>query len=94
MKNEDSSRIGQTGRWIIFLGVAFALGAMLWYAKKPLENLVGQRAFPYVVYGLVMVICVWHMLLYNRCPRRLVIPLGIIGWISTFALQWWFVLKH
>ena len=67
-----------------------ALSTMIWFIEKPLTNIVGSRALPYVAWGLVMLILVGNMLLYDFIPSRLVIPIGVACWILTFVLQAWY----
>jgi len=56
------------------------------YLLKPLERVAGEKALPYVIVGMVIVNVVLVMFFYGRCPKRLVMPIGIIGWLTAFLL--------
>ena len=71
--------------------------ALSMYLLKPLERAAGEKALPYVLVGMVMVNVVLVMFLYARCPKRLIIPIGVIGWVVAFLLLFlwnWFGPEH
>jgi hypothetical protein len=84
--------IGEGGRRAIYFGVPMVLMAVCMCTGEFIAHLVGEKAWPYIIYGLELVIIVAGMLLYNCLPKRSVIPLGIAGWVISFLLIYWFVL--
>ena len=60
--------------------------AICTYFLKPIERISGEKALPYVIVGIVMAVILVDRYFYERCPRRLVIPIGVIGWLVTFLL--------
>ena len=92
MDTRHPFKVGEGGRRGIFFGVPAMLCAVLMCTGEQVAGIVGERAWPYVIYGFGAVFAVGGMLLYNHVPRRLVIPLGIAGWIFSFSLIYWFIL--
>ena len=87
MNEENPFGIGAGGRFFIFSGIGMAFVALFMYLLKPLEHMVGGNTLFYVIIGMVMLNGVLVMLAYNHCPKRLVIPIGIIGWLLAFLLM-------
>jgi hypothetical protein len=54
------------------------------------ERFVSEAALPYVFVFTQVALIILGKLLYERVPRRLVIPIGVVGWLVTFSLLWWF----
>lgn len=79
-------QIGQRARFIIFSGVGMAFIALFMYFLKPLEQVVGGNGLFYVIIGMVILSVVLVMLFFDRCPKRLLIPIGIVGWLLAFVL--------
>ncbi len=50
----------------------------------------GQNAEPYVIFFTPVVIGIGGMVLYDHFPKRLIIPLGIIGWIIGLSVFYWY----
>ena len=90
MNEKYPYKVGQAGRWMIFAGVPSIGMAVVTCAQDSLNHSVGQRAFPYVVVGIVGLSFVLSMAVYHRLPKWLIIPIGIIGWILTFSLVCWY----
>ncbi|MGA2748686.1 MAG: hypothetical protein ABSG59_07920 [Verrucomicrobiota bacterium] len=86
MNENQSFSVGPGGRFIVFSGVGMVLIATSMYLLKPLERVAGEKALPYVIVGMVIVNVVLVMFFYGRCPKRLVMPIGIIGWLTAFLL--------
>jgi hypothetical protein len=83
--------LGRSGRWLIFAGLPMMLVAVLFVCfENNLERKVGTRAFPYFLYFTPLVILVAGQLVYEHLPKRLLIPLGVIGWIVTASVLCWF----
>jgi len=71
---------------MIFSGAGMVFFALSMYLLKPLERVAGEKALPYVIVGMVIVNVVLVMFFYRRCPKRLVMPIGIMGWLTAFLL--------
>jgi hypothetical protein len=98
MNTKPSSNIGPAGRWLIFSGVPMALlGALLTitlrHGLSGIANTFGQNAEPYILFFAPVVVCILGGVIYQRWPKRLVIPSGIIGWTIGLSLiyhYFWF----
>jgi hypothetical protein len=82
--------IDAKGRFTIFFGVPAIGFAALMCDGDTIVHTVGEKAYPYVFYGAMIVFAVVGMILYNFVPKRWVLPLGIAGWITTFSWTFWY----
>jgi hypothetical protein len=85
--------ISEGGRWAIFSGVLmFAVVLLLIIFPKdlPFERKFGTTASAYITLAIVLTIGAISMMLYYCVPRRMIIPIGIAGWILTFSLTCWY----
>jgi|SRR5450756_113561 len=85
--------ISPMGRWLIFAGIPMAAGALFFALSEPhhaLEHAVGAKLFPYILAGVPTTLMVGGMVLYDHFPKRLVVPLGIIGWVISVSILCWF----
>ncbi|HXA45606.1 MAG TPA: hypothetical protein VNZ25_08875 [Candidatus Angelobacter sp.] len=85
--------IGPAGRWLIFAGIPMAAWAIFFALTEPhhaLEHAVGEKLFPYILAGVPASLMVLGMVVYGSFPKRLVVPLGIIGWAVSVAVLCWF----
>jgi hypothetical protein len=96
MNKKNPNGIGPSGRWSIFFGIPVTILGILLNVTLPhglepgLANAVGETALPYVVFFTPVVIGVVGIVLYQYLPKRLVIPLGIVGWIVGLSLIYWY----
>jgi hypothetical protein len=51
---------------------------------------VSEPLLPYVVAGVPAAVMILSMVLYGHFPKRLVIPLGIVGWMIHVSVLCWF----
>lgn len=58
-----------------------------------LVHTVGERVAPYLDLGIGGIITIVSLILYDHIPKRLVYPIGIVGWIVTLSLGYWFSMK-
>jgi hypothetical protein len=86
MNEKSPSSVGPFGRYIIFSGAGMAFMAMCLFVLKPLEHAFGERALPYLLLGIGMATIVVDRYIYHRCSQRMIIPIGIVGWLLTFLL--------
>ena len=85
--------IGPSGRWLIFAGIPMAVWAIFFAITEPhhaLEHAVGEKVFPYILGGVPAAAVVGSMVLYKYFPKRLIVPIGTIGWILAFSILAWF----
>ena len=73
----------------LFLGVPAIGFGILMCSGRAIAHLVGEKAYPYVYFGSMILLILGGMILYNIVPKRLAVPLGIAGWITTFTF-WYF----
>lgn len=86
-KTRQPRMVSRRDSWLIFSGIPFSVLAIYSVMVGPSEHqLVGQNAEPYVVFFVPALIVIIAMLVFNHFPKRLVVPLGIIGWIITFVI--------
>jgi len=96
MNNKSPHGIGPAGRWLIFAGIPTAILAILLVStlhhglNKSLVQAVGEKALPYVIVFTPVAIGIIGMVLYDYCPKRLLIPLGIFGWVVGLSLIYWY----
>jgi hypothetical protein len=86
MNEEGPFSVGSGGRFMIFSGAGMVFFALSLYFLKPLERIAGEKALPYVIVGMVIVNLVLVAFFYDRCPKRLIIPIGVVGWVAAFLL--------
>jgi len=90
MKENYPKGIGPTGRWLIFSGANWAVVALFICASRSLEPVVGERSWPYVIYGTPGIIVIASAVLYDHIPSRLIVPVGLIGWAFAVSLLLWY----
>jgi hypothetical protein len=83
-------QIGNAGRWAIFSGAPMVLYALQACTYERLVHVVGERLGPYIGLGIGGIIIVLSLIVYDHVPRRLVFPIGIVGWIVTLSLMYWY----
>jgi hypothetical protein len=82
--------IGEGGRQIIFFGIPMIFLAILMCVAESVAHIVDEKSYPYVLYGIIGAVAVAGMILYNYFPKRLVVPFGIAGWVTSFSLIYWY----
>jgi hypothetical protein len=83
--------IGPGGRWLIFAGIPLSVIAILFTTtERSLDRIVGHAAEPYVLFFVPAAIAITGMVFYDYFPKRLIIPIGIIGWIMGLSIMYWY----
>src|SRR5258706_5554314 len=96
MNKQYPHGIGPQGRWFIFFGIPVAILGVLLVTTLPhglepgLANAVGEKALPYVLFFTPVAVGIAALVLYKYVPKRLVIRLGIVGWIVGLLLIYWY----
>jgi hypothetical protein len=90
MKDKYPLRTDEGARRMIFFGVSAVPIAGLVAVGPQMEHFVGEKALPYVFFGIVVIITLIGMILYHHTPKRLVIPIGIIGWLIAASFLCWY----
>jgi hypothetical protein len=80
--------IGPAGRWMIFSGVAAVLIALFTCIAPALERTVGQNALLAIFFGGVALLFLTLLHLFKRCPTRILITVGILGWLLSFLVMY------
>jgi hypothetical protein len=91
----EDKYVGFWGRVKIYLGApVFIMAAtgMLTPAEKLLTRAWGDGIATYVTLGIVLVVIALSLFLYDHTPKKLIVPIGIIGWLLTLALVLWYSL--
>jgi hypothetical protein len=90
MKNRNPFVIDGGVRRMLFFGVAALPMSVLGCLGERLEHRFGEKISVYIFFGSLMVLTALGILLYNVTPRRVILPLGIAGWLISFLfLFWW-----
>jgi hypothetical protein len=93
MKSNDPQGVGPLGRWPIFFGVPMAILGLLLVTtmrKGFRATAFGQDAEPYIIFFTPIIVGLLGYSLYKLLPRRLIIPLGIVGWAIGLSLIYWY----
>jgi hypothetical protein len=88
MKKQSPFRIDEGARRMIFAGIPVCALAVLVLVDSS-EHILSEKYWPYIFYGIMMVVVVLGMLAYNVTPKRFILPLGIAGWIITSSILCW-----
>jgi hypothetical protein len=88
----EKKYIGLSGRVKIYLGAPVFVMALLACFFERLLDKVGAATGAYVALGIALVIIAVSLVLYDRIPAKLIIPIGIIGWMLTLSMILWFFL--
>ena len=69
-----------------FLSLCMTLLFPWWHQ---LERKFGIAAVPCLYYGICAIVLVLSLIVRPRIPRRLIVPLGLLGWMLTFIIGGW-----
>jgi EamA domain-containing membrane protein RarD len=83
---QNPFRIDEGARRMIFAGVPCGLLCMLLVASTPLDHLVGDKVWIWGFCVAAGILAALGLVAYRAIPRRLILPLGIVGWIIAFGL--------
>ncbi len=78
--------------WWAFLGIPVPLTAILIFSIEPYARTVGEKSG--IAVGAIVVMFAVAMFFCDRLPQRLVFRFGILGWLFTFALGFWYFKTH
>jgi hypothetical protein len=90
------AKIVRSGRCMIIFGVpvaglAILVVSTLRHGLEPgLANAVGEKALPYVLFFTPVALGAVGTVLYEYFPKRLVVPVGVAGWIIGLGLLYWY----
>ena len=93
MNQKHPYGIGPGGHWLIFAGIPLAICAILLTSTMTDDGGirgVNEKFLPYVIAGVPAAIVISAMVLYDHFPKRLIFPLGIIGWVVNFSVLFWY----
>lgn len=92
----ETKYIGQTGRMKIYMGApVFIIAVFVAPFFEKLLRMFGTATGAYMELGIALVIIAASLYLYDRIPEKIILPIGIIGWMLTLAMIFWFaVLRH
>jgi hypothetical protein len=90
LNKQNPLGMNEGARRMIFFGVAaFPISVLVCVAPK-LEQAIGGKAIPYFFWGILLALCVLGIVTYNTTPKRLILPLGIIGWLLSASILCWY----
>jgi hypothetical protein len=84
--------MGAQLNWWVFLGIPVPLTAILIFAIEPFARTTGEKSG--IAIGAIVVMMAATMFICDRLSQRLVFRLGILGWVLTFALGFWYFKTH
>jgi hypothetical protein len=82
--HERSELVGTFGRYLIFAGTGILVSALTLFV--PLEAMFTPQVADYTRIGIFVVVLIATWFLYDICPQKVIIPLGLICWIIALAL--------
>jgi hypothetical protein len=84
--------LGPAGPWLIFSGLPIAVLAVLFVLTARGGNIrgVSEKALPWVLVFVPLAVIAGCRELYHHLHRRLVLPIGIVGWLIAASLLCWF----
>ena len=92
MNEPRSSGIGPGGRWFIFGGVpALFIFVIECCSYEYTVRKFGEEVSPYLALGGAGIIFIIGLIAYDYVPKRLIIPIGVAGWILTFLFVYWYL---
>jgi len=91
MNKMHPNGIGPGGRWLIFAGVPTIITALFFMITDHFSGrLISPNVEPYTNALIPLAVVIGSMALYDCVPQRLVIPLGIAGWVLGLSLLYWY----
>ena len=75
---------------MIYFGVAAFPISILGCVAPRLEGIIGQRATPYIFFEALFVFSIFGVLAYSFTPKRLILPLGVTGWLASASILCWY----
>lgn len=86
MNENQPFGVGTFGRFVIFSGVGMVFMAFFSFASKALDRALSENILLCVVFGMLTISVLGVMYFFQRCPKRLIIPIGIVSWLLAFLL--------
>ena len=65
--------------------------ALLAIKHEAIVRAVGEGLAPFIGLGIAAIVWILFLMLYDRIPKRLLFAFGIIGWILTLSLGYWYL---
>jgi hypothetical protein len=81
--------IGPFGRAIIFWGAAMFFLLLAGIRHDLLTRAFGPKLDSYVLLGIATVLWIVSSLLFDRISKKLSLLIGVIGWLPTFSLAFY-----
>ena len=81
--------LGVFGRWIIFWGASMFFLLLVAVNHKSLTQIFGPKLDSYVLLGVAVILWVISSIFFDRLPQKFALIIGIIGWILTFSLAFY-----
>ncbi len=85
-------RAGWDLNWWVFLGIPASLMAVLLLALAPFAHTDEQKSYGAII--LAMIVLGTCLYLSDKMPHRLVLWLGLLGWVLTFIVGYLFFKIH
>jgi hypothetical protein len=87
--------LGPGGKWLVFSGAFWAVVTISFTSVGferfgQMERKIGTGPSLCIIWGIVTAILIVAMIVYGRLSQRLAMWIGVIGWIVTISLGYWF----
>ena len=93
-KAVERKYIGARGVGRIYAGLPFLLMVLSLPAFEPLTHALGNTGGAFAALAISLVFVALSLVLYDRLPRWMIMPLGLMGWVIAFAIACWFGLRN
>jgi hypothetical protein len=91
MRRKIVRGLGPFGTWIIFWGASTFFLIVAAIKHEVLTRVFGSTLDAYVPLVIGSVLCAISLFLIDRIPRKTAIAVGIVGWVATFSLAYYWV---
>jgi hypothetical protein len=85
MNKQNPLGMNEGARRMIFAGVPVSILAVIVLIDSH-EHIISEKFWPYIFFGIMLIVTVLGMITYNITPKRLTLPLGSIGWAISFLI--------
>ncbi len=87
----EKKYIGAGGHWRIFASLPMlCFLPIFWGLFDPLEERIGTSGATWSLLGIFLAVVFINLCIYERLPKKLIIPLGLCGWVIIFGLAGWY----
>ena len=90
MSERKWNQLGPGVRYFIWGGIPGSAIMLEVFLSGKLAWRLGEKFAAYALLGIAGVISIVGLILYDYIPERLVIPLGVTGWLMFFCIGYYY----